>query len=182
MKLTERTFHLRQFMNSSEGWGRVAGTVIQSKLATYIEDADAQLVRLAMDGVRKVDVTFASTVIVELIRQCLGKRAMCLVKLANDDVFENIAAAAVRMKVPVTIWHDGQVQVVGPLPSPGLREALAFALARDEVRAATFAAASGLAIANASTRFKQLWEQGFLMRREGYAASGGPEYVYRRIG
>jgi predicted transcriptional regulator len=30
-------------------------------------------------------------------------------------------------------------------------------------------------------KFKQLWEQGFLLRQESTADSGGLEYVYRRI-
>ncbi|MEZ5687838.1 MAG: hypothetical protein R3E21_03480 [Caenibius sp.] len=67
-------------------------------------------------------------------------------------------------------------------PVRGSREALAYALARDAVRTADYAAASGLSAANASTRLKQLWEQGVLMRDERSAASGGTEYVYRRIG
>ena len=51
-------------------------------------------------------------------------------------------------------------------------------------RAATeFAAATPkMSIANASTKFKQLWEQGFLLRREDVAESGGVEFTYYRIG
>ncbi len=41
---------------------------------------------------------------------------------------------------------------------------------------------AGLSIANASTKFKQLWEQGFLMRNESVADSGGVEFLYQRIG
>ncbi len=182
MKQKDHTFHLRQFMNAPEGWGFAAGTMIQRKLAGYIENADAHLVRIAIDGVNRIDVTFASTVIVELVRQNFGKRAMYVVKIANDEVFENIAAAAERMKVPVTIWLGDTAQVVGLEPVCGSRETLAYVLARDSVRTADYAAASGLSAANASTRLKQLWEQGFLMRDERSAASGGMEYVYRRIG
>jgi hypothetical protein len=50
------------------------------------------------------------------------------------------------------------------------------------VRAVEFAQATpDMSIANASTKFKQLWEQGFLLRRETTAESGGVEYVYCRI-
>ena len=31
-------------------------------------------------------------------------------------------------------------------------------------------------------KFKQLWEQGFLLRQESTADTGGVEYVYHRIG
>ncbi len=182
MNEIEQTFQLRQFTMSPEGWGRAFGVPIQRKLASYIDDSKVQVARIALDSVQKIDVTFASVVLVELVRQNLGQRAICLCNLANDDIFENIAAAAGRMKVPVTIWHGGTVQVVGLVPSPALRAPLLYALERSEVRAAWFAAASGQRIANASTKFKQLWEQGFLIRHESHAASGGAEYVYRRIG
>src|SRR3546814_15788068 len=74
--------------------------------------------------------------------------------------------------------------MVGGEPSPGNREALAYALSLPKAKAAEFAEQSkaNISIANASTKFKQLWEQGFLMRSEGAADSGGVEFEYRRIG
>jgi hypothetical protein len=60
---------------------------------------------------------------------------------------------------------------------------LSFALTRGQARAAEFAEAkTGMSIANASTKFKQLWEQGFLLRRESVADTGGIEFIYHCIG
>jgi len=39
-----------------------------------------------------------------------------------------------------------------------------------------------MSVANASNKFRQLWEKGFLLRREEVAESGGMEYTYFRIG
>lgn len=47
-------------------------------------------------------------------------------------------------------------------------------MSRPQTRAAEFAAQRNLSIANASMKFKQLWDRGFLLRREsaaGLAAS-----------
>jgi len=63
-----------------------------------------------------------------------------------------------------------------------MREAFQFAMAKTESRAAEFATKKGIPIANASMKFKQLWENGFLLRRESAADSGGVEFVYQRIG
>jgi hypothetical protein len=80
------------------------------------------------------------------------------------------------------VWDGDRVRVIGVEPSQGNREALSFALSRPIVRAAEFAqAVPDMLIANASTKFKQLWEQGFLLRREATAESGGVEFVYYRI-
>jgi predicted transcriptional regulator len=52
-------------------------------------------------------------------------------------------------------------------------------LAKGETRASDYTAKTKeISITNASTKFKQLWESGFLLRREAAAESGGVEYVY----
>jgi predicted transcriptional regulator len=57
--------------------------------------------------------------------------------------------------------------------------ALDFAMQRAECRAADYAAATPkMSITNASTKFKQLWEKGYLLRREIGAESGGIEFLY----
>jgi predicted transcriptional regulator len=55
-------------------------------------------------------------------------------------------------------------------------------MGRPQTRAAEFAAEKGISIANASMKFKQLWDQGFLLRRESTSDTGGVEFVYQRIG
>ena len=127
-------------------------------------------------------MTFAAEALVGLVARYGGERRLCLVDLTDADITENIAAAAERMQVPVTIWQGHRVQVLGVPPGSGARHALAFALARPQVRAADYAAAAGLSITNASSRLNRLWSSGCLLRRAGSASSGGAEYVYRPIG
>lgn len=141
-----------------------------------------ELFRVSMDAVTNIDVAFASEAIASLVQERLGRARICLVHLDDADVLENIAAAAERTRVPINVWSKAGVQVVGPPVGQASTHALAFALDRVEVRAAEFAKASGLSITNASTKFKQLCERGYLMRREATSASGGTEFVYRRIG
>ena len=182
MNQTARTFQLWQFTRNSEGWGHAAALPVQRKLAQYIDAADSDVVRIALNNVRKMDVTFASTALVELVRQNLGRRAICLTRAENDDIVENIAAAAERLEVPVTLWKGEHARVIGLSPGPRLVEALHYTLERREVRVSEYAAACGISSTNASNRLRQLWEQGFLLRCEGSARSGGLEHIYRRIG
>jgi hypothetical protein len=119
---------------------------------------------------------------VELAKRYKGAKGFCFTDLADLDLIENIEAAAVRKGQPMMIWDADKARVIGPEPSQGNREALTFALSRPFARAAEFAqAVPGMLIANASTKFRQLSEQGFLLRREATAESGGVEYVYYRI-
>ena len=103
--------------------------------------------------------------------------------LADPDVKENYEAAATRKAQPLVVWTGGTATVIGAQPSQGTREALEFALQRPNTRATEFASEKpGMTIANASMKFKQLWENGFLLREESTADTGGVEYVYSRIG
>ena len=77
-------------------------------------------------------------------------------------------------------WNErGQCTTLGPVPSEGIIDAFRFALSTPESRAAEYAtSAKGVSITNASSKFKKLWEQGFLLMRESAAESGGVEYSY----
>jgi hypothetical protein len=174
---------LRQFMDDDQGWGREAGRIVYQRLLQHVEATPGVIVfRVSFDGVRRLDMSFASETVVELAKRYRGAKGFCLADLSDLDLIENIEAAAIRKAQPLMIWQGDQSRVIGLEPSQGNREALVFALSRPIVRAAEFAQAiPDMLIANASTKFRQLWEQGFLLRREATADSGGVEYVYYRI-
>lgn len=176
-------FRLFNYLTGGEGWGRAAGAKARQKLAQHIAARPAAgTIRISLQSVRRLDVACASEVLVGLIQNGRAKHSYCLVDLGDPDVRENIAAAAERAKVPVTAWQGAAVTILGPEPSRGNRAALAFALERREVRAAEFAAIAEISTANASMKFRQLWAEGYLLRSEDTAPSGGTEFVYRRIG
>jgi hypothetical protein len=174
---------LREFMDDDQGWGREAGRIVYQRLLAHMEATPGVIVfRFSFKGVRRIDISFASEAVVELAKRYRGAKGFSLADLTDIDLIENIEAAALRKAQPILIWDGDKARVIGPEPSQGTREALAFALSRPIVRAAEFAQATpDMSIANASTKFRQLWEQGFLLRREATAESGGVEYVYYRI-
>jgi hypothetical protein len=175
---------LRDFMDGPEGWGRAQGRETYRRLLDFVEAHPGVMVfRVSMRGVRRADISFASETLVELARRYRGAKGFCIVDLSDPDLLENWEAAAAKKGQPILVWNDDAARPIGAAPTQGTREALAFALARPTVRAAEFAQATErMSIANASTKFKQLWEQGFLLRRESAAESGGVEYTYHRIG
>jgi hypothetical protein len=167
----------------TSGWDREQATPVAAKLVSHLESLPTQrMVKISMEGVERMDASFASEAIVEVISRYRKSKGICLVDLSNSAIRLNIDLAAERVGVPVTVWNGKEIEMIGLRPSSGNREALDYALGQSEVRAATFADLVGISIANASTKFKQLWEQGFLMRVEGAADSGGVEFSYQRIG
>ena len=175
---------LYNFMDSAEGWGRTKGRTVFNKLIDYVEAHPGVMIfRVSLDGVNRVDISFASETIVELARRFRGNKGFCFINLNNPDMVENWEAAAERKAQPLIIWQAKEARVIGVQPRAGLLEAFSFAMKQPYSRAAEFATATpGMAITNASTKFKLLWEQGFLLRREDMAGSGGVEFVYYRIG
>jgi hypothetical protein len=178
-----RLIVLRDHMDDGQGWGREQGRQVFQRLLDTVEAVqDCSVFRVSMQGVDRADISFASETLVELARRFRRMKGFCLVDLSDPDVKENYEAAAARKTQPLIVWTGGTASVLGVQPSQGTRDALEFALQRPQTRAAEFVAErSGLSIANASMKFKQLWEQGFLLREESAADSGGVEYVYSRI-
>ncbi|HMT48301.1 MAG TPA: hypothetical protein PKE59_14280 [Novosphingobium sp.] len=174
---------LRNLTLAPECWGQMAGEKIGQVLINRIAAAPDDLVwHLSLKGVTRIDVTFAARALVRVVQHFRASRRICLVDLESEDVAANIAAAAERMDVPVTVWHGERAEVLGPAPSATARSALAFALGRRQTFARDLAAAQHMSITNASTRLRHLWERGYLMREEVRAPSGGCEFAYAPIG
>lgn len=174
---------LSDHMNSQEGWGRVQGREVYGRLIDFVESNPGVLIfRVSVKGVRRVDISFASETVVELAKRFRSRKGFCFIDLADSDMLENWEAAAERKGQPFMVWRESKAQVIGPNPTQGTAAAFDFAAKRESTRASEFVAANpGVTISNASMKFKQLWEQGFLLRREDNAESGGVEYVYFRI-
>lgn len=183
MKEIVAVLRLREFMTSDEGWGREAGREVYRKLVDFVESKPGTTIfKISLANVKRIDISFASETVVEIARKHRGSKGFCFTDLVDPDMEENWEAAAERAKQPLMKWHGTKSSILGVRPSVGVSDALDFALSREETRASEFASAhKSVSITNASTKFKQLWEQGFLLRRESNAESGGMEYLYVAI-
>jgi hypothetical protein len=177
-----RVLALRDFMDRPEGWGRDQGRQVYQRLLRFVEDnAGTIIFKVSLKGVRRLDISFASETVIELARRFRRFKGFCLTDVADSDLLENLDAAAKKKEQPIVVWKGESAELIGLEPSEGAREALQFAMGRPQLRATEFATRKGVSTANASMKFKQLWEQGFLLRRESAADSGGIEFVYQRI-
>ena len=175
---------LIDFMEHPEGWGRSQGRHVYQRLIALVENHPGIMVfKVSLDGVRRVDISFSSETVIEIARRYRSSKGFCFIDLTDVDMLENWDAAAERKQQPVVVWNDGVGRVIGMRPSQGIQAALDFALKRPRTGAADFSSVTpGMSIANASNKFKQLWQQGFLLRREEAAETGGVEFAYYRIG
>ncbi len=176
------TLQLFDFTGGPDAWGRAEGREVFQQLLEAIEKHPGTLVfRVSLKGMRRVDISFAAESVVELARRFRKEKGFCLVDVSDEDMLENWEAAATKQNQPLFVWMDGKSRLIGLQPSEGNARPLEFALRREEVTAAELASAQKLMITNASMKLIQLWEKGFLLRRQTVAASGGIEFVYFRI-
>lgn len=165
------------------GWGRSQGREVYGKLIDFVEShPGVPVFSISLEGVKRLDISFASETVVELASRYRSRKGFCFIDLNDPDMMENWEAAAERKRQPLMVWKEGGSHTLGLKPTQGTAVAFQFAIQRQAVRASEFAAANpDISIANASMKFKQLWQQGFLLRRENVAESGGVEFVYHRI-
>jgi hypothetical protein len=183
MNENKATIKLRDHMAVPEGWGRSQGRDVYGKLIDFVEaNPGVKIFEISLEGVRRVDFSFASETLIELARRYRGRKGFYLSAYIDPDMVENLGAAAEKKSQPLMVWDGDGCRIIGMRPSQGASGALAFALQRETTRTADFVSANPkVSIANASMKFKQLWEQGFLLRHEDISESGGVEYVYYRI-
>lgn len=176
--------YLRDYMNnSSDGWGHVQGRQTYERLRTVVEAYPAEeIIRISLAGVKRTDITFPRESVVELAKLYRGRRGFCLTGTSDQDLLDNWDAAALRQEQPLMVWNGCQIsRVLGPEPSTGLRDMFSYVLFVPVVRTSEAAASLGLKVPNASNKLKQLWQEGYIFRREQSANSGGVEYEYIRI-
>ena len=178
-----RAILLRDLMDSPHGWGRDQGREVFQRLIKKIEANPGTIIfNISLKGVERNDISFASETVVELASRYRGDKGFFLTDLVDDDLVENWDAAAIKKGQPIMVWKGKAAQVIGAQPSQGNVTTFEHVLGKMSATASDIASTLDLQITNASTKLKQLWEQGFLLRRQENAESGGVEFRYFVIG
>ena len=190
------TLRLRDYMEAADASGVAEGRIVHARL---LEEVKKQLTRadsatvvfvISMEGVRRTDASFPRESVMQLAHRFRPQHGFCLWHLDDSDLLENWEAAADRRIQPMLLWHtdkDGfRAHLLGPKLTEGLRGVFDTLLVEAKKTADTVCGATtsevaerlGLSISNASNKLKTLWEEGYILRREQVAASGGIEFRY----
>lgn len=176
------TILLRSLMDSPYGWGRDQGRIVYHELLKVVDiHPEKTVIGISLRDVERNDISFAAETAVELARRYRGVKGIYLFDLIDADMLENWDAAAARANQPIMVKTKDGIRAIGVHPSQGNIEAFEYILNRASVTASEMANTLNLKIANASTKLKQLYEQGFLLRQQEIAESGGVEYRYFAI-
>ncbi len=169
--------YLQELLQRPVAWGHVQGDQARKMLQAY----DGAILNISLEGIEHLDVSFARSAFIEFARSVRTHRGLCFTS-GSTDIVENLDAAALKYEQPLVLWlPSGKYHILGPQPSIGLREMLDYVFTTPLARTSEAAAALHLKVANASNKLKALWQEGYVLRREQSADSGGIEYVYVRI-
>jgi hypothetical protein len=170
---------LSTFTSSKRPFGNQEGKEVYSKLFEFVEQNHAaSLFGILMDGIELTDASFPRESVVSLAKQFRGEKGFFLKNLTDRDLIDNWNYAAKAKDQPLMLWNASSFEILGPDLSKATRELVEFVLLRGEVLASQVANELGLSVQNASTRLKSSVTQGYLLRAEDVADSGGVEFKY----
>lgn len=182
MKQMPFKIKLIELMNTPDGWGNAQGREVGVRLeAVILKNPAADIFQVSFEGIKRTDSSFSRESVVEIASKWRAKKGIAIINLEDDDLIENLDLPADKKSQPLFLWTDDLWRLLGKMPSRGNIDLLNYTLSIPEITAAMASSALNLKLTNASTKLKQLWEGGYIMRREELATSGGIEYIYYRI-
>ncbi len=173
---------LRSFTKNERPFGNLEGKDVFRKLSDFVEqNSGINIFGISLDGIEATDASFPRESVISLAKQLRGEKGFFLADLSNRDLIDNWSYASRAKDQPLVIWNGDDFEIIGPELSKSTRDLVEYVLHKGTVLASQVASDLELSVPNASTRLKSLVQQGYLLRSEDVADSGGIEYKYSAI-
>ncbi len=174
---------LLDLTKNSHPFGNFQGKAAFRALSDIVDAAPRTMVfGISLAGIVATDASFPRESVVAAAKYFRGQRWFYLTDLSDRDLVDNWKYAAQAKQQPLVIWHSEEsFEVIGPDISSSASDLLDYVLRHRKVSTAQVATDLGLSVPNASTRLKKLVTDGYLLRQEDIADSGGIEYTYSAI-
>lgn len=174
---------LRDYTEDDHPYGNVQGKEVFRKLSEFVDSLPAQaIIGISLDGIEATDASFPRESVASLAKHYRGEKGFFLTGFRSRDMLDNWSYGARAKDQPFVVWMgSADYEVIGPEISAATKTLLDYVLAKKEVTASRVAQDLDMSVQNASTQLKKLVNQGFIMRSEATAESGGIEFVYKAI-
>lgn len=173
---------LRDFTESERPFGNNQGKAVFRGLADFVDSHPGhRVIGVSLSGIEATDASFPRESVVSLAKQLRGERGIFLTDLFDRDLIDNWDYAALAKSQPLVIWSGSDFEVIGPEMNQATKTLVEYVLQKGAVTTSQVAADLGLSVQNASTRLKSLVLQGYFLRVEEAAESGGIEFKYLAI-
>lgn len=182
MKQNKQILNLRDFTKSGHPFGNVQGKDVFRKLSDYIDaHPTVDIFGISLAGIEATDASFPRESVISVAKRYRGSKGIYLEQIQERDILDNWKYAADAMDQPLVFWNKGKYEILGPKITSSGRELIDYILTKGSVLASQVADDLGITVQNASTRLKKLVSQGYILRSEDVADSGGIEFIYKAI-
>lgn len=182
MNQMTKIIQLIEFTLDDHPFGNIQGKETFKKLSEYIEShPENRVFGISLANIKATDASFPRESVVSLAKQLRGEKGFFLLDVHSRDLIDNWRYAARAKEQPLIIWNDDVFEIIGPPISTSTETLIKYVLEIKSVTASKAAKDLNISVANASTRLKRLVNDGYLMRFEEIAESGGVEYIYTAI-
>lgn len=170
-------------MPRSDGWGEAEGKETAEKLLKLVASfASADIFEISLVDVERNDASFARESVIAVAMRYRGTKGFYLSNINSVDLLDNWIAGADALNQPINVHIDKKVRIIGSKNiSHSAQKLLNYVNTIESTTATEVSRILDLKLTNASTQLNKLREQGFILRREMSAQSGGKEYQYYRI-
>ena len=182
MNQNKDVIKLLNFTNDDHPFGNVQGKETFRKLVDYIDDHPSVLIfGISLAGIEATDASFPRESVISVAQKYRELKGFYLEQVQNPDILDNWDYAANVKKQPLVYWNKNKYRVLGPKLTSASTELVSYVLTKGSVGASQTAEDLGISVQNASTRLKKLVNEGYILRTEDVAESGGIEFVYQAI-
>ncbi len=184
MKQNSIKTKLINFTNSSLPNGNVQGKETFRKLSDYVDSHPSyNIFGISLEGIKSTDISFPRESVLSVAKLYRGQKGFYLEGMdkSDRDLFDNWQGAASAKDQPLVVWYENSYEIIGPETSKSNLELINYVLENNTVTTSKVASSLNISIHNASTKLKKLVDQGYIMRSEEVAESGGIEFIYHAI-
>lgn len=182
MKQNSTVINLINFTKRDHLFGNILGKETFRQLVDYIDaHPSCRVFGISLAGIEANDASFARESLVSVAKHYREDKGIYIEQFKNKDILDNWNYAAAAKDQPLMVWSGDKYEILGPELTTATRELLEYVLSKNYVLASQVASDLDMSVQNSSTRLKKLVSQGYILRSEEVAESGGIEYVYQAI-
>ena len=184
MKQNSIKTKLIEFSGTDQPIGNIEGKATFRKLSEFVDShPNYEVFGISLDGIKNTDISFPRESILSIAKLYRGQKGFFLEGMNKDDrdLYDNWQGAAEAKNQPLVIWYDNSYEIIGPEISPSNLQLINYVLDNKTVTTSKVAFDLDITVHNASTKLKKLVDQGYIMRSEDIAESGGIEFIYHAI-
>lgn len=174
--------NLIEITKDKQPFGTGDGKRAFEQLRDYVDQYRDQIIfGISLAGIEATDASFARESVVALAKLYAGEKGFFLQDFSSRDLKDNWDYAARARDFPLVIWTGDQYEIIGKPPSSPNAEIIDFVYAEQQATTSKVASELDISVQNASTKLKKLATEGYLLRSEEAAESGGKEFLYLAV-